>query len=470
MLRSDARGLDQVEQAVDGEPVRSAVVAGPVVVEQPSAGPDASTSGRWLAAIVVVGVVLRLAWALYATRPPVGLHDPTFYTIFAESLASGDGYRLPDGQPTAYYPVGYPAALAAVYWIADHTPLPADRMGLVVALNLVAAAVSFVLIHRIGTRLFDRRVGLLAAAGLALMPNLVFHTALALTETLFNTIALAAVLLVVETDWRRRPIPVLAGFGLLVGVAALVRPPSLLFLPVLVLAGWWASRWGWREALRSFAVPAVVALAVILPWSLRNADVMESPILLSSNVGDNLCIGHNPDANGAFQMPPSCLAGYEDLVRPEYEVVRDANGRKRALEFIREQPAEQLRLVPLRAFHTFRNDTDGLRAAESYGEDPFIADGLRTALGVLANVTFFATLALGLAAVVVLRGRRRGEREPGRVFVVLGAASLALTPLAFFGDVRFHVPVVPFLVLGAAALAVRVLDRRAARPPVGTTA
>ena len=452
-----------MEQAADGEPVRSGVVAGPVVVEQPSEAPEASTSRRWLAAIVVVGVLLRLAWALYAARPPVGLHDPTFYTIFAESLAAGDGYRLPDGQPTAYYPVGYPAALAAVYWLADHTPLPADRVGLAVALNLAAAAISFVLIHRIGTRLFDRRVGLLAAAGVALMPNLVFHTALALTETLFNTIALAAVLLVVGTDWRRRAIPVLVGFGVLVGVAALVRPPSLLFLPVLVLAGWWAGRWGWREALRSLAIPTIAALAVILPWSLRNAEVMEAPILLSSNVGDNLCIGHNPDANGAFQMPPSCLAGYEDLVRPEYEVVRDANDRSRALEFIREQPAEQLRLVPLRALHTFRNDTDGLRAAESYGEDPFIDDGLRTVLGVLANVTFFTTLVLGLAAVFVLRGRRRGQREPGRTFVVLGAASLAVTPLAFFGDVRFHVPVVPFLVLGAAALVVEVLDRRSGR-------
>lgn len=433
------------------------------MVEHPSATGQERGSGRWLAAIVVVGVLLRLAWALFAARPPVGLHDPTFYTIFADSLAAGNGYRLPDGQPTAYYPVGYPAALGALFWLADHTPLPADRVTLVVALNLVSAALSLVLIHEIGRRLFDRRVGLLAAAGLALMPNLVFHTALALTETLFNTIALAAVLLVVATDWRRRPFPVLVGFGLLVGAAALVRPPSLLFLPVLVLAGWRAGGWGWREALRSLAVPTLAAAAVILPWSLRNVEVMESPILLSSNVGDNLCIGHNPEATGAFQMPSSCLDGYEGLVRPEYEVARDTDGRARALEFIREHPAEQLRLVPLRAYHTFKADTDGLAAAESYGADPFIGRGLRSALELAANVTFFATLVLGVAAVFVLRGRR-GERDPGRTFVVLAAVSLAATPLAFFGDERFHVPVVPFLVLGAAALVAWALDRRQASP------
>ncbi len=424
-------------------------------------GPKSTSTRWWLLAIVLVGVALRLAWALYAARPPVGLHDPTFYTIFAESLAAGDGYRLPDGQPTAYYPVGYPAALGAVFWLADHSPLPDGRVGLVVALNLVASAASLVMVHEIGRRVLGARAGLVAASVLALMPNLVFHAALALTETVFNTIALGAVLVVVATDWRRRSLRVLVGFGVLVGIAALVRPPSLLFIPVLALAGWRAAGWGWREATRSLAVPGLAALAVILPWTARNVQVMEAPILLSSNVGDNLCIGHNPEANGAFQMPPSCLDGYDDLVRPEYEVARDTDGRAKALAFIRDDPAAQLRLVPLRAYHTFKNDTDGLFAAESYGADPFIDPELRSVLEVAANVAFFSTLALGVASLAVVR--TRGGRDPDRLLLVLAAASLALTPLAFFGDVRFHVPVVPFLVLGAAAVVVAGSDRLRAR-------
>jgi hypothetical protein len=54
------------------------------------AGAASPTAGRWwLPAIVLVGVALRVAWALHATRPPVGLHDPTFYTVFADRLAGG---------------------------------------------------------------------------------------------------------------------------------------------------------------------------------------------------------------------------------------------------------------------------------------------------------------------------------------------------------------------------------------------
>ncbi len=87
-------------------------------------------------------------------------------------------------------------------------------------------------------------------------------------------------------------------------------------------------------------------------------------------------------------------------------------------------------------------------------------------LGVASNLTFFTTLALGVASVVVVRGPR-SARHPGRTFLVLVALSLAAAPLAFFGDVRFHVPVVPFLILGAAALGVQVNDRVRARSASG---
>ena len=426
--------------------------------------PVASAEHRsrwWLLGIVAVGSCLRVAWALYATRPAVGLHDPTFYSIFAGQIADGRGYRLLDGQPTAYYPVGYPAALAAVYWLADLLDVVHDRLSLVVALNLAAAGASFALVFEVGRRLFDHRVGLVAAAGLALMPNLVFHTGLALTETLFNAVALAAVLVVVATSWRERHVGALVAFGALVGVSALIRPPSLLFVPVLALAGARSAGWGWREGLRSLVVPALAAAAVIAPWTVRNIVVMEAPVLISTNMGDNLCIGNNPAASGHFQPEPSCLDGYGALRRPELEVRRDADNRRRGIEYIRNEPLAQIRLVGLRLLNTFRNDTDGLRAAESYGDDPFIPGPTRTALGVAANVTFFATLVLGLASLVVCRGR--DQRRPGRVFVALAGASLAVTPLAFFGDPRFHVPVVPFLVVGAAAVLVAGPDRLRAR-------
>ena len=60
--------------------------------------------------------------------------------------------------------------------------------------------------------------------------------------------------------------------------------------------------------------------------------------------------------------------------------------------------------------------------------------------------SFFVAVALGLMAVPAFLGRRR----PWRLFFLLAAAALAAQPLIFFGDPRFHVPVLPFVAVLAA--------------------
>ena len=87
---------------------------------------------RWLVAILALATALRIVWVLYAAREPEGLHDPTFFSGYGLSIAVrgvSDGYFLPEVPPigaghTAYYPIGYPAALGGVYSLVGHTPIP----------------------------------------------------------------------------------------------------------------------------------------------------------------------------------------------------------------------------------------------------------------------------------------------------------------------------------------------------------
>ena len=76
--------------------------------------------------------------------------------------------------------------------------------------------------------------GILAAFGLALYPNLVFHTGALLSETLYNFLFLAFLAVLLARPWpdgltARR----VAGAAVLFGLAVLVRPISLAVLPVL---------------------------------------------------------------------------------------------------------------------------------------------------------------------------------------------------------------------------------------------
>ncbi|MCH7720224.1 MAG: glycosyltransferase family 39 protein, partial [Planctomycetes bacterium] len=362
-----------------------------------------TTELRWLTAILALAFVLRLVWVLYAMREPQGLHDPIFYWGYGQAIAAGIGYELPavgsiSAGPTAYYPIGYSAALGAVFALVTHTPIP-DNLPLTAGffqIFLGVATVAFV--YEIGRRLFNSAVGLLAAAWLAVFPNLIFHTAAFLTETLFMFIVMAALLVLLADDWRERPpsLARLAAFGVLLAASALVRPISLLFLP-LVPVVWLVARFGWRRALLDTGVVLIFAVAVIAPWSIRNFIKMDSPVIISTNLGDNLCIGHHEFALGHFALPLSCFPpdAYADMDRAEFEVRRNNDNIERAVKFALGHPVAELKVLSRKAYHLWKHDHDGLRAVESYGKNRFIDDALRTALERIADGFFFVTISLG---------------------------------------------------------------------------
>jgi hypothetical protein len=493
-----------------------------------------------LAAIIALAAVLRIAWVAYAARDPQGFHDPTFYYVYAGQIADGAGYRLLDGSATAYYPVGYPATIGAVFALVIRTPIP-DNLTLTNGyLQVFLGVATAWLVYEVGRRLFDASVGLLAALWIAVFPNLIYHTAAFLTETLFNLVLMAALAVVLWSDWRERRIGWvrLAIFGALLGFSALVRPISLPFLVLLPIV-WLTAGFGWRRALSYAGVAAAATVAVIVPWTVRNAIVMDAPVLISTNLGDNLCIGHYEGALGGFALPDVCFSDepYEGLDHAEFEVQRDGDNREKALEFARENPRAELKLLSRKAYYTWHHDHDGLWAVESYNEDPFIGSrfelqvtpaeitpdqvpyvvaelasiaGLdagdvnaaikggtpvvlmedvdidvaneirdaklagvhlvtpralqREALERIADIFFFTTISLGGLGLIgfVLR-----PLEPRRLFFLLALLALAGAPLPFFGDARFHVPVVPLLAISAAwtVLATRALPRLLIRQP-----
>ena len=410
---------------------------------------------RWLVAIVAVGALLRIAWIVYANRPPVTLIDPSFYTLYADRIADGQGYTLPDGSPTAYYPPGYPIALGVVVWVVRLVASGNDVAAIAAWFNLLLGLATIVLVFELARRVFDdTRAGLVAAAIVALWPNLVFHTAVALTETLFNLLVVAALLVLVGRGWHERPSTQrLVGFGLLLGASILVRPISVFLVLALVWAWARPAGWGWRWAVTRGALVTAAAVLVIVPWTIRNVRAMDAPVLISTNFGDNFCIGHHEGAKGGFSLTPDCFAGdFNDLERPEFEIERNAVTARRGIEYLLDHPVDEVRLVGWRAVRTFENDHDGVRAAESYGADAFMSDGARTAWKAVANV-FYVVVGLLAVAGLFLVDRRR---DPRRSLLLWSMVALIVPPLAFFGDPRFKLPLVPFLAVLAALAVVRL--------------
>jgi 4-amino-4-deoxy-L-arabinose transferase-like glycosyltransferase len=415
---------------------------------------------RWLTAIALLALALRVVWVLYAARQPQQLHDPLFYALYGERIARGYGYTTISDEPTAYYPIGYPAMLAALFAVVLHTPIPDNLIKTAAFFQVFLGVATVVLVYHVARRLFGATVGLLAALWIAVFPNLIYHTAAILSETLFNFLVLAALAVLFWSGWPRGRLErwQLIAFGALIGLSALVRPISLLFLPLLPAVWLWAGA-GWRRASAQTGLVLVTAVAVIAPWSIRNFIVMDAPVIISANLGDDLCMGHYPGATGTFGLPDYCFAGYDNLKRPEYEVRRNNDNIRKAIRFAIHHPRTELKLLSRKAYWLWNHDHDGISAVESYGDDPFINPHLRTALYRIADIFFFTTISLGGLG---LAGFVLPPRDPRRVFALLALLTLAGVPLVFFTDARFHVPAMPLLSI-AAAWAVVAAARNASR-------
>jgi 4-amino-4-deoxy-L-arabinose transferase-like glycosyltransferase len=413
-----------------------------------------------LIAILAVAAALRIAWAVYAARAPsTSLHDPNFYLLYGEQIARGHGYVIPyDQGPTAYYPVGYPIVLAIVNFVLIHT-VGDHPVGAAAAINVVFGVAAVALVFAIGRQLGGDAVGLVAAGITALYPNLVYHTAIALTETVFNAFFLLILLVVVKAPWangrfeRRR----LISLGVLLGACVLIRPVAAPLVGALLVA-WLLAGFGWRRSVAHAAVVVGVAMLVVSPWIVRNIRVMHSATL-STNTGDNFCMSRHLGATGTFDFTDNpCFQGLEDLRRPEFETVRDSRNRRLAVDFVQDHPLEEVKLWGGRLYRTFNSDWDGVWAVESYGDKPFLSGWARDSLRWFGTDYFFVTVVLAAAGAVIIA--RRDERDARWALIPLSIIATVVVPVvATFGDTRFHVPALPLIAIGAAVPIVAAGDR-----------
>jgi hypothetical protein len=447
-----------------GAPARTSVTSSIETADrqdEPASGTDTPTTadlgqGWWtrqrilLAVIVAVAFVLRLAWLLYAkAAPPVNtvtLGDQFWFWSYGNEIAAGRGYaNYITHVPTSYYPVGYPALLALVFWICLHTPLTNDLMLAAGVMNLVFATATVGLVYIVGRRVFNQTVGLLAAAFMAVFPNAIYQVASLQLETTFMFLSMAALAIIVAHDWTTGPPSTkrLVAFGLVLGLSILVRPFSAWFLVGLFLAVI-ASRAGWRRALTVTLVPAAVVLAMHIPWIIRNEVQMHAFVVTSTNTGDGLCLDRNSTATGEFRF--STHDGCVDGKLPEVE--RDRGNTRKAISFVIHNPGREALQIVRRAKFEFAEDHDGIQAVEGLRSEPLLSPRVRTTLDSVADWYFYFFLSAAVAGLPLLF---HGDRGPERRLVLVALVSLLMVPLLLWGNPRFHVPLVPFIALLSAA-------------------
>jgi 4-amino-4-deoxy-L-arabinose transferase-like glycosyltransferase len=392
-----------------------------------------------LALIVAVACGLRLAY-LGELSSDLFFHHP----IIDARLNVEDARYLREvswlGPPEPYWkPPLYAYVLAL---LGDGAWLP--RL-----LNVALDAASLVLVAGLGRRFFSARVGLAAAAVLALEGALVYFTGELVSASLTACLLLLAVRAAVwawdAPPGARAPLRWL-GAGAACGLLALARAEGLLLLPAVALAA------SWRRPRRLGLAAAALAggVLVVAPVTARNAARGGDAVLVSANGGINFYIGAAPEHHGMVGVRPG--PDWERLIRePESAGILRSGARasgwytRAALARMADAPGEA-------AAHLARKV-----ALVWYGwEAPSNRDlyHTRRASTVLAALLWDAPplyLPFGLLAPLALAGAALVVRRRHRAWPLVAlVALLTATTAAFFVTARFRAPMVPFVALLAA--------------------
>src|SRR3954467_8963045 len=194
-----------------------------------------ATDFAWkLTAILAVALVLRLAagwW--WQQRLPAGVKfgfgDSESYWELGRTIARGEPYEYGPDHLKIFRTPGYPACLAPLFWLRDEPPVMWARAESALLSTAAVAGVSW-----LALLLFDRRTALLAAAIAAVYPEAIALGAFVLSEAPFAPLMMLNLVCWIMA-WKasnlERSVGWSLGSGVAAGLATLMRPSWLLFVP-----------------------------------------------------------------------------------------------------------------------------------------------------------------------------------------------------------------------------------------------
>lgn len=400
--------------------------------------------------VMACALLIRLAWIIWMHAAGMEqTSDAEWYVERALSIARGNGYAI-DGVPTAYWPVGYPGFLGIIFSLFGEYPFAA------MLVNVLLQGGALLLALLVARGLFaSESIARITLLLLALHPNGIAYSSLLMSENLFLPLMLLGTLLMLKG--RERWSWGIAA-GIIYGLAALVKPQALL-LPVITIAALWLSdrkrknlKGSWKLAI---AVNALMVLTV-LPWTLRNHGLYGEHGIISNNDGVNLWIGNNHKSIGVYSPP---YIPKQSFHQPHFnEYVENMSARTMALTYIKSFPDLVAKTLPMKLWALYRADTEGFTLNLRGMNEASTSAGIVRVLKILSQIYWIAlcaATALSLFLWWSKRLARRGIQMPWLPFAIV--LYFTAIPLIYFGDGRFHAPVIPWIAMIAAAGIVGVM-------------
>lgn len=402
---------------------------------------------RLLALFTVASVLLRLFLLLqYAKDNPFYNHpilDSVVYLDWSQAILENKVFFAQE----YHHPPGYAFFLAAIFKTAG------VNFFAVLFFQGLLLALDGVLVFLITRNLSGSAQAWIAYALFSFCGPIMFYSMKILSETLYCTLLLLAFSLLLQfLGTSKQSFALLA--GLFLGAAIEVRGNAMICLiPCFLVLAFRAPR---GPSLRAFALMLAGVLVFLVPVLTRNVLKAHAWTAVASNWGENFYFANNPNATGTFSPAQGIGTNLQDQIRGVQQEASRRSGRtltsleaqqfwfREGFRFIATQPMGWIRLE----FQKIHRLISFREASSMYFfslETKYFDPPLRTLFvgSSLLLILFFAGVAL----------------MPTRMetHLLLGfVLSQVLLLLVFWPELRFVLPVLPFLIpIAAGAIPLR---------------
>jgi len=398
---------------------------------------------------ILLSAALAIRLAVFAVGIDKNLYypDEAEYLELAKNIYNGDGFSY-KGEPTSFRPPGFPFLMAVVFRLFDTTS-PVAARGLQMLLSLLTVGV----IYLVGRDGWGERTGLAAAGIFAFYPSLVGFNNIILTEPGFLLCVSLACWAMVRylknpNAWQ------VGGAGVALGLGALIRdtlfysgPVTTLFLIGLAIK---ERRFRWTHV----AAFAGGFLLSILPWCIRNSQLHGEMAMISTVGGITFYLCNNEDAPLIrtppifFEKPLFQTEGYYyESLMPELNGLSEPAKQnivvRKGLEYMLANPgATFIRMLGrLVDFWGQERLLINQLLGKYYGDLPMI---VMLAM-VAAIVGVYSTMLIG-----AVFGYFCARLRPFEIFSLLFIGYYLAMHLMVFAHPRYHIHLLPFLIIPAA--------------------
>ena len=369
--------------------------------------------------------------------------DAKSYATWAQEISAGDWL----GNKVFYQAPLYPYFLAVYYYVFGQNPF------VIRLIQILLGASACLLIARAGRHFFSNQVGLLSGLLLALYPTAIFFDGL-IQKAVLNLFFMTLLLFLLGKNHKQPSGKLWFACGLVLACLGLTRENALILAIPITLWLFHHFRGEDRKRWVVWSCLFFLGLSIVLfPVALRNKIVGGDFALTTAQFGPNFYMGNHHNASGMYEPLRGGRGSWKYEQQDAVALAEKAVGRKlspnevsrywtqKTLDEILSNPADWVYLMA-KKWLIFWNFIENSDTESQYAYE--IWSAILTVLGSFFHFGVIASLAIfGICATV------KDYRQFWLLYLLVMFYSVSVT--LFFIFARYRLPVVPLLVMFAAA-------------------